>query len=312
MEICGWQVESALPLPELPAVRGPLSPQPDLVVDFGAVPDRLPDPVFDGPILQVAQDGTCRIGIARGPAFLVDPSGSQVTIATDLPPESPVIRAFLLGNVFAIICLRRGVVPVHACCIRVPSANGDVAIAFAASSGSGKSTLASAFVRRGYHVLADDLTALSQRPDGEVWALPSFPRVRLWPDTMERFQYPVAACERVREGMEKYAVPLTEGFGRTPLRLAAVYHFSRVEDERHAGLRPLQGLHATARFMQAVYQHRILARAAAHDRPAHISRATRMAGGIPQHWSLAQPSGLGRLDGLIDRLVGLHGARAPG
>lgn len=310
VEICGWQVESALPLPELPPVEGPLSPEPDITVAFGEIPDELPEPSFKGPLLQVGSNGTTRLGLPLGLTFLVDPRGRHVTIATSLPPDSPAIRAFLLGNVLALVCLRRGALPLHASCVGVPTAKGEVAIAFAAPSGSGKSTLASALVARGCRLLADDLTVVSHRPETGIHVLPTFPRVRLWRDAMERFGHAAEACERVRYEMEKYSVPMMGAFTRRALPLAAIYHFSRVDDERHAELRPVQGFEATARFLDAIYQRRGLFHAAAADRAAHMALITRTVGAVPEHWVLAQLSGIERLDGLVDRILSAHCAVA--
>lgn len=308
--MCGWQVESALPLPELPPVEGPYSPEPDITISFGDVPDELPEPSFKGPLLQVGSDGATRLGLPLGLTFLVDPRGRQVTIATKLPADSPAIRAFLLGNVLALICLRRGALPLHASCVGVPTAQGEVAIAFAAPSGSGKSTLASALVARGCRLLADDLTVVSYRPDTGIRVLPTFPRVRLWRDAMKRFGHAPEACERVRDEMDKYSVPMMGAFTRRALPLAAIYHFSRVEDERHAGMRRVQGLEATARFLEAIYQRRGLFRAAAADRAAHMASITHIVGAVPEHWMVAQQSGLERLDTLVARILDAHGALA--
>lgn len=308
VEICGWQVESALPLPELPPVEGPIRPEPDLTIAFGSVPDELPGISFKGPLLQVGSDGACRLAIPCGLVFLVDPEGRRVTIATALPPESPTIRAFLLGNVLSLVCLRRQLLPLHACCIGVPTAKGEVAIAFTAPSGSGKSTLASAFVGQGCRLLADDLTVLSHRAGEGMRALPTFARLRLWRDAMERFRYPTETAERVRDETEKYSVSMSAAFCREPLPLAAIYHYARVEDERHAEFRPVQGIEGTARFLEAIYQRRSLLCAAANDRAAHVALITQAVGAIPEHWMLTQPTGLAKLDDLVARLIGRHRA----
>lgn len=308
LDLCGWQVASALPLPDVLPWQGAPQAAPDITIDLGPVPDTLPDPIYTGAILQIGRDGTSKSAVPGVATFLVDPDGRHITIDTDLPPASPAIRAFLLGIIFAIVCQRRQVVPLHASCIRLPTAAGDVAIAFTAPSGTGKSTLASAFMQQGYQVLADDITVLAPQADGSVQALPTFPRIKLWHDAMARFEYPIDQFERVREEMEKFSVPLQSGFSRAPLRLAALYHLTRVNDERYADVRQVQGLDATIRFTQAIYQSKTLMRVA-QDRAAQLGLAARTAAGIPTHWLLAQPHGLDRLDGLVRQIADLH--RAP-
>ncbi|MFD2264706.1 hypothetical protein ACFSM5_17510 [Lacibacterium aquatile] len=301
LELCGWQIESSLPLPELFLAKGPLRPKPDFVICLGGIPSTLPDLIYKGTLLQLSRDGSCRLTIPDVATYMIDAQGSQITIASDLPPESPAIRAFLFGTIFALLCQRRQVVPLHAACIRFPRPDGDVAIAITARSGTGKSTLASAFAKRGFQLLADDLTALSHSSDG-VWALPTVPRLKLWRDTMDAFKFPPDSFERVRIEMQKYLVPLTESFARSPCRLTAVYHYSRVEDERHAILQPVKGLEAIANFSQSLYQNAILARATQNP-SGYLGQVTRMAGAIPSHWKLTHASGLERLDKLIDRIA---------
>jgi energy-coupling factor transporter ATP-binding protein EcfA2 len=58
------------------------------------------------------------------------------------------------------------------------------AVAFAGPSGRGKSTLASAFYRAGYQLIADDCLLLEAQADG-VQAIPAYPSVRLWQDSLE-------------------------------------------------------------------------------------------------------------------------------
>jgi len=305
LDLCGWQVASALPLPDLLPWQGAAQTTPDIMIDLGPVPQSLHDPIYSGAILQIDRDGSSKSAVPGVATFLVDPEGRRITIDTDLPPDSPAIRTFLLGIIFAIVCQRRQVVPLHASCIRLPTAAGDVAIAFTAPSGTGKSTLASAFMQQGYEVLADDITVLAPQADGSVYALPTFPRIKLWRDAMDQFDYPADQFERVREEMDKFSVPLQSGFIRQPLRLAALYHLTRVTDDRYAEVRRLQGLDATIRFTQAVYQSKTLMRVA-QDQAAQLALAARTAAGIPAHWLLVQPSGLDRLEGLVKQIADQH------
>jgi hypothetical protein len=57
------------------------------------------------------------------------------------------------------------------------------AIAFVGQSGSGKSTLVSSFSVKGSPTLADDCV-LVQEQGGQLIAVPSYPGVRLWPETV--------------------------------------------------------------------------------------------------------------------------------
>ena len=62
----------------------------------------------------------------------------------------------------------------------------DGAIGFLAPSGYGKSSLAAALVKRGFAFLTDDVLGLDLR-GGAIFALPSYPRLKLWPDGLDQY-----------------------------------------------------------------------------------------------------------------------------
>lgn len=305
--LCGWRVRSDLPLPELLPWTGDLQAPIDLHIELGAVEAQLPDLQYDGPVLQMGADGTCRFAIESVATYRIASDGRTIRVQPSLPADIPAVRTFLFGTVFAIVCQRRAVLPLHACCVKLPSPQGDVAVAFTAPSGTGKSTLASAFMRQGYSILADDVTVLSLDPERGAVALPTFPRVKLWRDAMSQFGHGMVDAERVRQGMDKFSVGLGAGHFAVgaPLKLAALYHLERVEDARHAGLEEVGGLPASVRFSKALYQERILMTVAV-GKGAHFSQVTRLAAGVARHVLVRQLSGFEHLDELVQRIVAFH------
>lgn len=295
-QLCGWRVRSALALPDLLPWRGPEAAPVDLTIAFGPVPRLDGDIRVDGPVLQTGMDGTCRFAIPKVAAYRVDPQGTRITLDPSLPEDGPAIRAFLLGTVFALVCQRRGVVPLHACSIRLETPKGPVAIAVSAPSGTGKSTLAAEFRAQGCAVLADDVTVVSS----QGLAIPTFPRLKLWNDTLRHFGQATETLERVRVGLDKFSIPLRQEFATDPLPLVAIYHLSRVENARHAEMERLRGLKATVALLQALYQHRALLRSAA-DEGQFSAKVTAIAAHIPSHWNLAEPRGFDRLSALVSR-----------
>ena len=305
--LCGWRVRSDFPLPDLlPWIGSPSAPV-DLHVELGPVEERLADQFYEGPILQLGADGTCRFAMEGVAVYRIAPDGRSIRVQPHLPEDFPALRTFLLGSVMAIACQRRGLLPLHACCVRLPTPSGDVAVAFSAPSGVGKSTLASAFIRRGYSILADDVALLAIDSQQRTWGMPTFPRVKLWRDALERFGYSADSLERVRQGMDKFSVALqpADFSDAAPLELAALYHVERVNDAQHAGLERVMGLAASIRFSQSIYQAPALMHAAL-DKAAHFALATRMAAGVKDHHVLRQLSGIEHLDGLISRIVAIH------
>lgn len=304
--LCGWRVHSEISLPDLLPWTGDPQAPVELLIELGAVEAHLAESVHVGPIVQHSIDGTCRFAIDGVAAYRIAADGRSIRIQPHPPEDFPAIRAFLFGMVFAIACQRRGLLPLHACCVRLPTPHGDVAVAFSAASGSGKSTLASAFIRRGYPILADDVTLVCAGEQGTL-ALPTFPRIKLWGDALERVEVCGTSRERVRRGMDKFSIGLqaTDFSADEPLKLATLYHLERVNDVQHVGQQCVMGLDASIRFAHALYQAPALMRVAT-DKAAHFSLATQLAAGIADHVLLRQLSGFEHLDDLVSRIVDVH------
>lgn len=187
-----------------------------------SVPDDL------GHVLRVTRfpSGGFRFSYRDGIEFVVASDGNSVRARwpEDLTLEDTV--EYLLGPVIAFILRMRGVVCLHACA--VVADGGDRCFAVMAPSGHGKSTTAAACARQGLAVLTEDVLALEYR-DGEFWATPAYPRIRLWPQAVDGLFGSPEALPRItpqNETWDKRYLDLdAPGFAyqRTPLRLAAIY-----------------------------------------------------------------------------------------
>lgn len=251
--LCGWRVAGTLPLPDLPLWAGDGRP-PDLTIELGRVPEALEGPAVALPSLQIAGDGTCRFAVPDVAAYLIDPGGSRVVVDPVLSADAPEVRVFLLGTVLGILCGRRGLLPLHASCVRV----GDRAVALAGRSGIGKSTLAATLLRRGHALLADDVTVVdTAAPDGPR-VLPAVPRLKLWHDALTRLEIPAGGLERSHATLDKFHLPVGDAFCTEPLPLTAVFHLDAGEAGEAGRLRRLHGSEAVARLGRDLYRHRLL------------------------------------------------------
>lgn len=291
--LCGLRVSSELPLPELFPWVGDGRPA-DVEILLGDVPPFLDDPGHVGPFLQTSSNGACRYEIADVAAYLIE-DGRRVTVAPRVALDSPAIRVFLFGSVFGLLCHQRGLLPLHASCVEIDGK----AVAFTGPSGAGKSTLAAAFRRLGFPLLADDVTVIDFAAPGELTVLPSFPRVRLWRDTMDAMGLSHAGLSRVRPEVDKFQLPVETGFARAPLPLSIVYHLKTAKDHRHVGERVLSGSSALSALLDAVYRRMSAFR---------MGRRETVLGGLMQ--LLAAPSveltrimDMGQLDSTVLRVV---------
>lgn len=287
-EVLGWRVRTRLALDAFPAWSGDDRP-PDVVVSIGSFPATLEDEVHRGPFLAVGSRGICHVNIAGVARYCIE-GGTSVTIDPMLPLDAPDIRTFLLGSVLGILCHQRGLLPLHASAVQI----GDKAVAFAAQSGAGKSTLAAKLVSRGHRLLADDIVAIDTRAPGGPIVLPSFPRMKLWRDSLVAMGAMRADLTRVRSGLEKFQIAIPD-FDTSPVRLASVYGLATARAGFEPGIQRLSGHLATAVLSNNVYRANV---AQMIGRQGDVFAAViRLAHGV-QTWMLTRPHDLGTLDSL--------------
>ena len=302
--LCGWRVRSSLPLPELLPWTGAGDHPPDLAIALGAASPQTEDPIFSGPLLKIWRDGSSLFTIPAIAAYHIGADGRTVLVEPLGPIDLPSIRAFLFGTVLAILCQRRGLLPLHASCIRFEGPHGPFAVAFSGSSGAGKSTLAAAFLRHGHAVLSDDLAVLDMAGE-RAMVLPSLPRLKLWRHSLDQMNRSPDSLERVREALDKYYLPLDRQFCPDALPLAAIFHIARVQDEKHVSREPLKGLQAVLHLTTNIYHDRTMMRFAGSQR-AMLDTAIRFAARVPRHGRLNFLDGFDQLDALVAELPSLH------
>jgi len=161
------------------------------------------------------------LAYSDGTRVVLDEDATQIWATT--PPGSTVedTATYLLGPVLGFALRLRGVTCLHASCVAI----GGLAFAFVGAAGAGKSTLAAAFARRSHAVLTDDVAPLDER--GECFVVrPAYPRIRLWPDSVEFLFGSPEALPRITPTWEKRFLSLAGPqyrFGRDPLPLGGIY-----------------------------------------------------------------------------------------
>ncbi len=179
---------------------------------------------------KLAGDEYLRVRFRDGTEFVVDRRGARIWATW---PESSSLEgtaSYLLGPVLGAVLLLRGVTCLHASAVAVEGR----AVAFVGPSGAGKSTTAAALAGRGCAVLADDIVALTD-DGGTYLAQPGYPRLRLWPRSVDALSADGTCPPLPPEwGERRYYLDVTgDGyrFEQQALPLAAVY----LLDERPAG-----------------------------------------------------------------------------
>lgn len=228
----GLTIRSQLELPELLPVAEAVAPDVEIV--YGDVPAELPGVLKRGVRFQSAR-GALRLQVDGIATYLVR-DGRSVTIARDPAADDDDVRVFLLGSVFGALLHQRGDLVLHGSAI----AWEDACVVFLGHSGAGKSTLATAFRKRGHAVLTDDLCVMRPGPDGRILAHPGFPQTKLWLDSLKQLDVSPEGLRRIRNKLEKRAVPLGADFATQPLPVKKLF-LLRSNNKTELKLTPSQG-----------------------------------------------------------------------
>ena len=283
----GLRVRSVLPLPELlPADEAGAF---DVEVVYGEVPAELANALARGVRFQASRDELLLQvdGVAR---YLVS-GGRRVTISRYPEGDDDDVRVFLLGSVFGALLHQRDDLVLHGSAI----AWGGESVAFIGFSGVGKSTLASAFRKRGHAVLTDDLCVVRSRADGRMVAYPGFPQTKLWLDSLKQLDVSAEGLRRIRNKLEKRAVPLGEAFASAPLPVKKIY-LLRPNNKEELKLTLVQGPQKFTVLKNNTYRFGFLA--GIDGKAGHFQQALKLAQQAPLAIVL-RPSETFKLDELV-------------
>lgn len=147
---------------------------------------------------------------------------------------------------------QRGILPLHASTVQV----GDGCVAFAGMSGSGKSTLAAFLHQRGYPLVGDDICPVRLLPGVGAVALPGFPRLKLWADSMTALEWDATQYPQPRTELEKYEVTVGSVVNEPPLR--RLYLLSETRDRDPEGIQAVEGPHRLQALSANTYRFQYL------------------------------------------------------
>ena len=128
---------------------------------------------------------------------------------------------YLLGPVMAVLAQLRGAICLHGSAVAL----GQGMVVFLGPPGAGKSTTAAAFAQAGFSVAADDLVLLAEN-DGRYFVEPTYPLLRLWPESVEMLFGQYDAMPLLSPLWDKRGLSLNQRdycFQRDALPLLGVY-----------------------------------------------------------------------------------------
>jgi len=141
--------------------------------------------------------------------------GKKITVNPLTGIEENFLRALILGPAFGILLHQRGRLVLHASTVNI---NGG-AVAFMGFNGGGKSTTTAALNNKGYPLVCDDISSVEFDENGTPVVFPGFPRIKLWPETIEMFNNDLEAFPRIHSESKKRSCFTPEFYeGNLPLK----------------------------------------------------------------------------------------------
>ncbi len=281
---------SELILPELTPLEVSTGVGPDVIIRLGGVCDSgLAGGEQLGPFLWV-DPASLWLRVPHVARFLVT-DGREITVDPEPGIDEDSIRVFLLGSAFGALLFQRGLLVLHGNAIRI----GDQCMVCAGHSGVGKSTLAAGFMQRGHQILADDVVPV----DSRCYALPGFPRIKLWQDVADKLGIDTANLRRIRPNLEKYNYPVGNMSAGEGLPIRWIYILKTAHTGEMA-LQPVNGMHRFHPLHDNTYRVRFLHGMAL--KPQHLKLCGRLASSI-RLADITRPRTGFNLDQMIDVIL---------
>lgn len=259
----GLVLESAFPIAQLPELE-PREPDVRIVrAELGALSEE--QRRFSGPhgCYFVGLD-SCAHRITGGCLIEVDPDENY---------DTSKLGVYLMGTCMGAILYQRGIMMLHGSCVT----DGKHSILLTGDSGAGKSTLAAEFLRRGWKLITDDVSALHDA-DGIPFVQSSYPSQKLWEDALERYERPSDDIHSLyfTGSREKFGVDVSRFFfdGRAPLSMVV----RLIPGADACGLEPIVGMTKVDQLMRNTYRRELIEQ---HRLQEHFQRCVTLSMKIP-------------------------------
>lgn len=177
--------------------------------------------------------------------FLVT-DGNSVLYHRETSADDTQIVSVLLGTCLGAALMQRRILPIHSCCVLTDKG----AVLVMGRSGAGKSTTLGGLLELGLPMMADDVTGLTISDSGVPMAIPAFPSIRLWQDSLKTLGHTPQGLAKVRSDMEKFYLPSGTFHDRPePIRGIAYISASNASELSCEGIAPAHKVESLSRFI---------------------------------------------------------------
>jgi hypothetical protein len=179
-----------------------------------------------------------------------DASAVRCYLRANCPPET--MRHLLLNQVIPIVLSHSCKLVLHASACATPQG----AMAFMGMTGTGKSTLATSFGLQGLAVLTDDCLLIEEQ-DGAITTVPSYPGLRLWPETVTGLFEQEPVLQPLAHYTDKTRLLFDQNHFDGPFSLRAIYvltHPENIQDITGVTITPLVASEAFLETVKHTFQ----------------------------------------------------------
>ena len=245
--VFGLVISSEFEIPELPTVK---PGNADVSIRYGENPLELRDAKGRGVLYQAKKDDFL-FRLDTVGSYRVQ-NGNTITVQRLNDSTDEEVRLFLLGSAFGAMLHQRDLLPLHGSTV----VKGEKAYVIGGISGSGKSSLAATLVKRGYTLLADDITVIDPGKTPPV-VHPGIPHLKLWEDVMEKLREDVNQYPKVRPQLLKYRKPAGPAFMQETTPLDSIWILNTKNTEGFE-LEQIKGVEKFNRLRNNTYRHQYL------------------------------------------------------
>lgn len=286
-------------------------PEPVWVVKLLALPARIlshrSEPAGSAdPSFVLSQHGEregYQLSYSDGTRFVVDGAAAHIWGTYQSPLTAEDVATYFLGPVLGFVLRRRNTICLHASGVEIQGH----AVCFCGDAGYGKSTTAAALALRGLPVIAEDVVALEEGGGG-FCALPGYPRVCLWPESVRILLGREDALPRLTPVWNKRFLELDgqhAKFALAKLPLGVIYLFApRRDDQRAPCVERISQREALLELVQNTYMNWVLDQ---DQRAAEFDLLCRLVQRVPVRRITphAKPEKLAALCELIEKDAGV-------
>jgi len=218
-------------------------------------PPGLAEPSFF--LTQYGQEQGFELAYSDGVRFVIDGAAARLWSTYQAPLTAEDMQVYLLGPVMGFLLRRRNVTCLHSSAIEFHGR----AVCLCGDAGQGKSTTAAALALRGHPVVAEDIVAL-QESAGRFHSIPGYPRVCLWPESVQMLLGSESALPLLTPTWGKRFLPLDRQpatFASEKIPVGIIYVFAdRVADNRAPRIEELSSREALLELVRNTYMNWVI------------------------------------------------------